>query len=402
MIFFYNRDRFFAFCIFHMSKKHFFIVFLLSFCFFWYTISGLSFYRNSGIVYLGNSSWNIYLESQWVSQVIVLFASSFDISHYSISSNCETNTQFLSTKDGQTRFELSLSKDCTNNQFYLQDGDGNIIVNTNFSLSFIRDFDLYNMYSDYSNLVLEHSKQVLQTKVDKLKVFSKANPKTAPLGYLKKYHESKEYEYQVEKIEEILEKRTNKYLIPIAWKSIPDEKHLSKFPNAHRPYRAWYTYGVHEGIDIDAPNNTPTLALDDGIIVRIVDGFVFEDLNALKRWSSLTHQDKLNNLDILRGNQVWLKTMKWDIAFYSHLSSIEPGLQVGDRVHRWDILWKTWITWVPDRDYSDYHLHLELKKNPYTQNKAGKNTFFDYMNWDWYFKWMSVKEILATQYDYFE
>jgi len=51
------------------------------------------------------------------------------------------------------------------------------------------------------------------------------------------------------------------------------------------------------------------IAIDDGIILRVVDGFLFEDLQKIKR-ENLSHLDKLVNLDILRGNQVWLKTNK--------------------------------------------------------------------------------------------
>jgi hypothetical protein len=50
--------------------------------------------------------------------------------------------------------------------------------------------------------------------------------------------------------------------------------------------------------------------LDDGIIVRVVSEFEFTDLNTLTKREDLTYEEELRNLDILRGKQVWLKTMK--------------------------------------------------------------------------------------------
>jgi hypothetical protein len=50
--------------------------------------------------------------------------------------------------------------------------------------------------------------------------------------------------------------------------------------------------------------------LDDGIIVRVVSEFEFEDLNKIVKKDDLTYDEELRNLDILRGKQVWLKTMK--------------------------------------------------------------------------------------------
>lgn len=385
-----------------MNKKHFLWVLWVSLCFFWYTVAGLSFYKNSDINFLWTSAWNVYIWSDEASKVIVSFSANTDLSSYSIANNCGGKTRFVWEKNKEYRFEFSLNPDCTNNQFYLQDEDENLILNTNFSLVLKSDGELYNLFTDYTNELLKNASKKLDDKIQTLKIFLKADPVSAPLSYLKKLHQLKEYEYQKEKITEILQKRQGKYSVPVVGRRLPDGSNPSKFPNGWRPYRAAYTNGIHEGFDIDAPNHSQVVALDDGVIVRIISGWKFEDLGKLVKWENISYANKLENLNILRGNQVWLKTMKWDVAFYSHLDSIETGLKVGQKVKKWQNLGKTWITWVPDKEYADYHLHLELKKNPYIKSKAGNYTFYDYMDWDWYFKGMTAKQILLAEYNYFE
>jgi murein DD-endopeptidase MepM/ murein hydrolase activator NlpD len=104
----------------------------------------------------------------------------------------------------------------------------------------------------------------------------------------------------------------------------------------------------------------------------------------------------------LRGNQVWLKTSKWDLIFYSHLAEIENGLKEWQKVFEWQTLGTVGITGVPDKNYTDYHLHFELRKNPYDLKMAWKYTLQDYMNWDWYFKWKSAQYIQQNQYTIFQ
>lgn len=62
-----------------------------------------------------------------------------------------------------------------------------------------------------------------------------------------------------------------------------------------------------------------------------MSGFVWEDFARLKKSPHLTSLERARNLDVYRGNQVWLLTERGDIFIYSHLSSLEP-LSVGDRV----------------------------------------------------------------------
>ncbi len=386
-----------------MNLKNIFVIFLISALFFWYTLVYSSFYKNIEINFSGVSGKNIYLDSQKLSGVIVAFQSKDMISNYTIHSNCKTTTEFLYTLWTQNFFYLNVNDiHCKNNNFYLKDQNWNVIINTNFQLNLVSDFDLYNRFTDYTDTLLVQANDKLLAQMQKFKLFASVDEREANFEYIQKSRIYDESLYQNQKIEEILLKRQNKYKIPVEWYNLPDGKNVSKFPNWGRPYRASYTHAVHEGWDIDAPNNTPVVSIDYGIVIKIVNNFQFSDLAKIKKWDGITHEDRYKNLDILRWNQVWIKTMKWDVIFYAHLSTVAPWLGVWKQVQKWQYIWNIWITWVPDEDYKDYHLHFELKKNPYSKAKAGKNTEVDYMAWDWYFKWESIKSILEHQYRIFE
>lgn len=362
-----------------------------------------SFYKNIDVVYSGASGKNIYLGSPILSKTIVVFESKEDISTYSIHSLCHTKTEFLYTLASKSFFSLQIDdKNCKNEYFYLKDTQGNVLSNTRFRLYLISDFDLYNKMSDYTDTLLSQASEKLLTQKQKLKLFASIDERHPNFEYVQKWRVYDETLYQNEKIKEILDKRKSKYVIPIVGKKLPDGKNISKFPNGGRPYRAHYTNAIHEGWDIDAPNGSEVIAIDDGIILKMVKNFTFSDLNKIKKWESLTQEDKLKNLDILRGNQVWIKTMKWDVIFYAHLSEVSDDLLVWQKINRGQYIGRTGITGVPDEDYKDYHLHFELKKNPYSKAKAGKNRELDYMWWDWYFKWKKVEYILEHQYNIFE
>ena len=174
-----------------------------------------------------------------------------------------------------------------------------------------------------------------------------------------------------------------------------------KMPNSGRWYRKDYTDWVHHWWDIDSNFWDNIIALDDAIIVRIVNGFEYSDLNSIKRGASLTNNDKIKNLDILRWNQVWLKTMQWDVVMYSHLDEVYSNLEVGDFVRKWEPIWTVWISGIPDKTYKDYHLHFVVHINPYDLEKGDSYDNDDYMKWDWLFKWKSQDYILDNWNKYF-
>lgn len=70
------------------------------------------------------------------------------------------------------------------------------------------------------------------------------------------------------------------------------------------------------------------------MIVRIVEHFDASDFSRIEYAKDLSETQKLKNLDVLRGKQVWLKTMKGEVVFYSHLDTIAADLQEGMMVKK--------------------------------------------------------------------
>jgi hypothetical protein len=138
------------------------------------------------------------------------------------------------------------------------------------------------------------------------------------------------------------------------------------------------------------------------MIIRVISDFEYWDLNHLDHSEHLTHDDEVENLDILRWNQVWLKTSKWDVVFYSHLQDVSTHLKEWMIVRKWETLGTIGISGVPDKNYKDYHLHFTIHKNPYNKKRSQTYSYEDYMNWDWYFKGQSLNEVLKYQSEVFK
>ncbi|NCP77499.1 M23 family metallopeptidase [bacterium] len=130
-----------------------------------------------------------------------------------------------------------------------------------------------------------------------------------------------------------------------------------------------------------APLGTPVQALFKGKIIRIKANWNWNEFNNLKK-ENLTKDDELRNLDIFRGNQVWLQTMDGNIIFYSHLSKISPDIVVGSSVEAGIYLGNIGISGVPDKNYKDIHLHFEVQKNPF-QKDMKNPTDLEIMRWDY-------------------
>jgi len=62
--------------------------------------------------------------------------------------------------------------------------------------------------------------------------------------------------------------------------------------------------------------------MDDGVILRKVDNFSWSDFDRVVKTGEISEEQKVQNLDLLRGNQLWLKTLKGDVVIYAHLDSI--------------------------------------------------------------------------------
>jgi murein DD-endopeptidase MepM/ murein hydrolase activator NlpD len=101
------------------------------------------------------------------------------------------------------------------------------------------------------------------------------------------------------------------------------------------------------------------------VVIRTVSGFSWRDFNRLRKGTNLSDDQKLLNLDIYRGNQVWLKTADGNVTFYSHLRDLAPGIREGQYVAADEILGTVGVTGVPDKSYRNPHLHFEVQKNPH-------------------------------------
>ena len=84
------------------------------------------------------------------------------------------------------------------------------------------------------------------------------------------------------------------------------------------------------------------------------------------------------------------------------VNQVYDNIQVWTMIKAWTEIGTVWKTWVPDKEYKDFHLHFEVRQNPYTSTKVWKNTVLDYMWWNWYFKWYDREYLLQNQYNIFK
>lgn len=334
---------------------------------------------------------NIFLDSSNLKNNLIVFNSISDISKYRLETWCDLDTRYVWRKGSDYYFTISYDKwnKCLNPNIYLK-SNWQIVSWSHVKFNIYTDFDIFNLYSDLNTNSLTTLKNSLEKEVNDFALIKKWNT----LDYVILDRKNKENLYKLKILNNILENRKQKYLIPVLNYNLPTN--LSKIPNAWRPYREKYTDWIHQSWDIDTPFWKEVVALDDWIIVKVVNNWQWSDFSKLK-YTNLSYEDKLENLDILRWNQVWLKTTKWDVVFYWHLDKVNENIKQWMLVSRWTVFWTVWTTGVPDKSYTDYHLDFSIQKNPYNIKMAGKYNFLDYMKWDWYFKAMSPDYILKNQ-----
>ncbi len=373
-----------------------FIVFAL----FWWVAfyASASFIAKSKPQFHVNLSTSIFLWEKWLDGTILWYKSGMDISEYRPFSNCDIETKFLGEAKNVYFYYINYKDICYNNTLVLQKG-GVSAVTSLHTLNFFKKFDIYNKFMDYPTVALEEIFADLSKKERTLEWYKDINSESATnFLSIQKKRKYDEVAFIRKVISTILESREYPYLIPVPWYKLSTQH--SHLPNYSRGYRASYTDGIHHWWDIFTPKGTPVQALDAGIIIHTVKGFQFSDLDQIKR-GALSETDKLENLNLLRWNQVWLKTMKWEVVFYSHLEDVGEDIEVGDFVSKWTLLWTIWVSWVPVQWYNEYHLHFAIQENPYNIGKAGKYTLLNYMEWDWLLRGLSIDEVLQAQKDIF-
>ena len=350
---------------------------------------------NGPVVLEYNSGKNIYPADLELNKTKLLFRSAVDLSDITITSSCDTYSKMSYNKNDLYYFELKYFSNCKDGSISLINNEGQTIYSS--ELEIIEEYSLYNSFVDYPSEKIQNTQLFLSKKLLSL---SSENLSNNLLLRQKQQREINEVIYLQNFLQDILDQRDEKYLVPVAGYNIATS--LSKIPNAGRPYRSDYTDGIHHGWDVGSQLWENVRALADSMVIRVVSEFEFEDLNNLDKSENLTYEDKLENLDILRWNQIWLKTAKWDVVFYSHLQDISTHIKEWMMVRKWETLWTIGISWVPDKNYTDYHLHFPVHKNPYNKDSDTPYTYLEYMKWDWYYKWESLQYVLSNQDELFQ
>ncbi len=370
----------------------------------WYgLVFGSNFVFGSDTRFLATLSDNIYPDIPGLSSTVIIFQSKTDISSFSVQSLCSIESKFLTQAQGLYFFQVDYANasKCSNGNIYLENA-GQKYIGTMHDLIIKNSVNKLNTYLDYSSADLTTIASNLTPIIKKNSIFKNYNGVniTENYSFLKGQRTYNESLVEQDIIQKILKAREKKYISPIPGEPIPEA--VNKIPNTWRPYRAQYTDGIHHGWDVYAPLYTDIVALDDGIVVRVVNNFQESDFSRVDYSKNMSDEQKLKNLDILRGNQVWLKTMKGEVIFYSHLASVPENIQEWMIVTSGTIVWKVGVSGVPESDYKDFHVHFPIMKNPYNAPKAGSYDFWDYMSWDWQTKGMSIQQTLEAQKNIFQ
>lgn len=351
-------------------------------------------------------SKNIFFWSNTLNRTIIIYKSDSDISKYTVTnegSECKTLSNYLWTKKWLYFFEIIFLDDqCKKTSFSLFNDSRGEISDSSFTLRYYTNYDIYNSFLDLDSKTLSKALAWIDDKINKLSLYNNLKAKDIPesIIFLIKKREYEESLFKKEILAYIIEGRKNKYSIPISGHLLPTRK--DKLPNAGRGYRSGYTDGIHHSWDIDAAFWEWIIALDDWIIVRVVNNWSWASLSNVRKWTDLSEDDLIRNLDILRGNQVWIKTLKWELVMYNHLDTVSDMVKEWTIIKRGTNVGTVWASWVPEEGYDDFHLDFSISENPYTLKKAGKYDIVDYMKWDWKMKEESAESIIENQYTVFE
>lgn len=129
-------------------------------------------------------------------------------------------------------------------------------------------------------------------------------------------------------IESVLRARERRFTLPIPGTPLPEKS--THLPNASRPFRSGTTDAIHHGWDFYVSEGTPVKAIEDGTIMHVKRDFTWDEMKHLNHGNSELEQQE--NLDIYRGNTVYLKTLSGHVAIYAHLSDIPTNIQVGKKI----------------------------------------------------------------------
>lgn len=311
---------------------------------------------------------------------------------FALQANCSSFSKpvwsSLSTSGIRTEIvPMSVSADCADDSVRISVSEsGAEIPESGMSLPILKPESVFVELSDLADeplfLYARDSAEASRIASDASKISISASGATAKekLAGLSQSYRSTLLAYRSERAYALIKARENmKYVIPVAGVSMPTE--FPDIPGGGRPYRKDVTDGIHHGWDLMSPVGTPVRAVGDGVVVRVVSGFAWRDFDRIIRAKVLNSDQEALNLDVYRGNQVWLKTADGNVTFYSHLSKFAPDVAEGKSVVAGEILGNVGITGVPDRNFGRPHLHFEIQVNPHDGSDS-KNPL-SVMRWKW-------------------
>jgi len=128
------------------------------------------------------------------------------------------------------------------------------------------------------------------------------------------------------------------YVLPLPGACLPEDPDL--LPGAARPYRKGVSYGfvfTGEGVCVPVVYGEGVVATSDGEVIKAdldyqpLSKAAFDALlEAVKNGASPEQMDRL------RGREVWIRHPDGWISVYAHLAAIAPGIKPGVRVRRGD------------------------------------------------------------------
>ena len=387
-------------------KKLFIVPLIITVWIFPFTMNSADVYEQTkgGGKIISNFNEDIIIGDSSLSSTVIAIKTNERYNEPKIISKCQNSQKVLREEKIGGSYIYFLYMDfswgCDDKIAYLGNWD-EIYTDTVIDLPIKTFSGLFVYYTDMDNKALDNELSILGINNMKYEAIlnslsDKADVKDSIQKVQYTYKKSQN-DYLSVLISNILSSRKNlKYIVPIKWKSIPTKKNI--IPNANRWYRSEYTDWMHHWWDLFAARWTPVQALWDWVVIRIKKDFVWGDFDKIL-WKDLSSDDKAYNLDIYRWNQVWLKTADWNVTFYSHLDNIPADLHEWDYVSKWTLFGHVDRTWVPDKEYKDFHLHFEIQMNPHNKTE---NSDMDIMRWDYFWKWKSYAKLINDQQKLFK
>ncbi len=120
----------------------------------------------------------------------------------------------------------------------------------------------------------------------------------------------------------------------------------------------------HNGIDIPAPIGTAVLAVSAGEVIHVQDRVAWQ---GRPKWIEKNDR-KIKSQGWRAGIYVELEQDDGRISRYMHLAAVAPGIEVGARVLKGQVLGSVGRTGV---EKSDTHLHFELREPPSDGGRYG-------------------------------